>query len=138
MNTIGQLIRAFTDDPEIRLVAALILLDFVFGVAAAVKAGTFRVGWLHGFLLEDVLQKLIPYFAVWAAVRLGGDIEIAGVGAIEEGVGAAVVLALGASVLNSLRDLHLIPVTTPDVIAGSDGPAPAPPPPDVARPESTA
>lgn len=119
-----QLLREFADDPTVRLVAALILLDFVLGVAAAVKARTFRVGWLSDFLRADVLAKVVPYFAVWGAVRVSGDLELAGYGLIEEGVGAAVVLALGASVLNSLRDLGLH--SAPDAVAGSDEPPPQP------------
>lgn len=120
------LIRMFSDDPEIRLAAALILLDLVFGIAAAFKARTFRFGWLADFLRNDVLGKLVPYFAVWAAVRLGGDIDVGGYGAIEETVGAAVIASIGASVLNSLRDLGLLPATTPDAIAGTDRGEPVP------------
>ena len=121
------LLREFADDPTVRLVAALILIDFVLGVAASVKAGTFRLGWLSDFLRADVLGKVVPYFAVWGAVRVSGDIEIAGYGAIEEVVGAAVVLALSASALNSLRDLGILPsALSKDEIAGSDVPPPQP------------
>lgn len=120
------LIREFADDPTVRLVAALVLVDFVLGIAAAVRAGTFRFGWVSDFLRADVLGKIVPYFAVWGAVRVSGDIEIAGYGAIEEVVGAAVVLALSASALNSLRDLGILPTSTPDEVAGSDTPPPAP------------
>ena len=120
-----QLIEAFANDPGIRLAAALVLLDFVLGVSAALKARTFRLAWLPDFLRRDVLGKLVPYFAVWAAVRLGGDVELGGVGAIEETVNAAVVLALGASILNSLRDLGAL-TGAPDEIAGSDSPPPTP------------
>lgn len=119
------LLRDFADDPTVRIVAALILLDFVIGIAAAVNARSFRLGWLSDFLRADVLGKVVPYFAVWAAVRVSGDFELAGFGLIEEGVGATVMLALGASVLNSLRDLGLASAA-PDVIAGSDVPPPQP------------
>lgn len=120
-----QLIENFANDPGIRLAAVLVALDFVLGVAAAIAARTFRFGWLADFLRRDILQKLVPYFAVWAAVRLGGDIELGGIGAIEETVNAAVVLALGGSILNSLRDLGVLR-GAPDEIAGSDSPPPAP------------
>ena len=121
----NELLREFSDDPGVRLVAALILLDIVLGVSAAVKAKTFRLGWLADFLRADVLGKVVPFFAVWGAVRVGGDIEIGGYGMIEEGVNAAVVLALGASVLNSLRDLGLAKGLG-DTVAGSDTPPPQP------------
>lgn len=120
------LLREFADDATVRLVAALILLDLVAGIAAGVKAKTFRFGWLSDFLRADVLGKVVPYFAVWAAVRVSGDIEIAGYGAIEEVVGGAVVLALTASVLNSLRDVGILPEATPDTVAGEDAPPPQP------------
>lgn len=121
------LIREFANDPGIRLAAGLILLSFVLGLSAAIKGGTFRMGWLSDFLRRDVLGKLVPYFAVWGAVRLGGDIEIAGFGAVEETVGALVIASVGATVLNSLRDLGLLPQTTPDAIAGPTEPPPPPP-----------
>jgi hypothetical protein len=122
--SLSGLLNAFTADETVQVVAALILLDFALGVSAGVKAKTFRLGWLADFLRNDVLGKVVPYFAVWAAVRIGGDLELAGYGMIEEGVGAAVVLALGASVLNSLRDLGLGGL--PDTVAGTDTPPPQP------------
>lgn len=116
----------FTHDPGVRLALTLVALDVVLGVAAAVKAGSFRIGWLGDFLRADILFKLVPYFAVWAAVRVGGDVDLGGVGAIEETVNAAVVFALSGSILNSLRDLGVIPETTPDEVAGSAEAPPAP------------
>jgi len=122
---VSDLLRHFGDDPTVRVVAGLILLDFLLGVSAGVKARTFRLGWIADFLRNDVMGKVIPYFGVWAVVRLSGDFEVAGFGLIEEGVGGAVALALGASCLNSLRDLGLAK-NFPDEIAGSDIPPPQP------------
>lgn len=122
---LSQLLTEFTDDTTVRAVCALIFLDLVLGVAAGAAARTFRLGWLSDFLRKDVLGKVVPYFAVWAAVRVGGDIQVAGFGAIEELVGGTVALALGASVLNSLRDLG-IGSRMPDEVAGSDNPPPIP------------
>ena len=76
------LIDAFASDETVQVVAALIVVDFVLGVSAGVKAGAFRFGWVADFLRNDVLGKVVPYFAVWAAVRIGGDFEVAGFGAI--------------------------------------------------------
>jgi hypothetical protein len=115
----NDLIQQFANDDTVRLIAALVLLDIVLGIAAAVKAGIFQLNYLVDFLRNDILGKAVPYFAVWAAVRLGGDLEIGGYGAIEEVVGAGVVLALGASVLNSLSELGL-GKSLPAVIAGDD------------------
>ena len=120
-----QLIHDFANDPGVRLAVVLVALDIVLGISASVKAGTFRLGWLTDFLRADILFRLVPYFGIWAAVRLGGDFELAGVGAIEETVGGAVMLAVGGSILNSLRDLGLLK-GAPDEIAGSAEPPPEP------------
>jgi hypothetical protein len=119
------LIDAFTNDSKVITIAVLVALDFVLGVSAGLAARTFRFGWLADFLRRDVLGKLIPYFAVWAAVHVGGDLEILGHGAIETTVGLAVVAAIAGSILNSLRDLGLLKGAS-DVIAGSDDPPPVP------------
>lgn len=122
---LSQLLDLFANDNTVKTIGGLIVLDFVLGVSAGIYAKTFRFGWLSDFLRKDVLGKVVPYFAVWAAVRVGGDLEIDGYGAIEELVGGAVVLSLGASVLNSLRDLGFAK-SMPDTIAGSDAPPPTP------------
>lgn len=121
---IATYLREFTDDPTVLAIVVLVALDFVLGICASIVAHTFRAGWLADFLRRDILAKLIPYFAVWFAVRVGGDIKIDGYGLVEETVGLAVTAAIGASVLNSLRDLGLI--KAPDAIAGSDEPPPTP------------
>lgn len=119
MNT---LLREFANDDTVRLISALVLVDIVLGISAAVKIGTFQFNYLMDFLRNDVLGKLIPYFAVWGAVRLGGDLTIGGFGAIEEVLGAGIVVALGASILNSIRDLKLEsqPLNTTNMVAGPD------------------
>lgn len=116
--SLSTLLGQFADDAGVRLVAALILLDLVLGVAHAVKAGTFRFVVLADFLRNDVLGKVVPFFGVWAAVRIGGDIEISGFGLIEEVVNYGVVASLGASVLNSLKGLGLAGL--PEVVAAED------------------
>ncbi len=116
------LIEQFANDDTVRLIAALVLLDIVLGVAAAIKVGTFQFNYLMDFLRNDVLGKLLPYFAVWGAVRLAGDVELGGIGIIEETIGVGIVVALGASILNSVRDLGLEgkPLDGKNVIAGPD------------------
>ena len=119
------LIQQFANDREVQVVAALVALDFVLGVAAAVKGGSFRLSYLADVLRNDVIGKVIPYYAIWAAVTLGGDISIGGVG-IKDVVAAAVVAALSGSVLSSLKDLGLWQ-SAPAAIAGPDPSSPAPP-----------
>lgn len=116
------LIEQFANDDTVRLIAALVLLDIVLGVAAALKLGIFQFNYLMDFLRNDVLGKLLPYFAVWGAVRLSGDLQLGGIGIIEETIGAGVVVALGASILNSVRDLGLEnkPLDGKNAVAGPD------------------
>jgi hypothetical protein len=65
-----------------------------------------------------VLGKLLPYYAVWAAVHVSGDVVLGDFGVIEETTGALAIAAVGASVLNSLRDLGMSKL--PDAIAADD------------------
>jgi hypothetical protein len=119
---VAELLRQFGHDPTVRMLAGLVVLDLIFGVAASVVSPlqNFRVSYLVDFLNHDVLGKLVPYYGLWAVLHLVGDIEIGGFDSIEETVGAGIALALGASVLNSLRDLSLVPSTTSDTVAGPD------------------
>ena len=121
----NELIKAFANDPGVKLVAGLILADFVLGVSAAFVHRTFQIGWLSDFLRKDVMGKVVPFFGVWAAVRLGGDIEIGGYGMIEEGVNGAVIAALGASIVKSIADLKA-DWSAPKLVQHSDDPPPQP------------
>ena len=116
-----QLLHDFANDEMVITIAILVGLDFVLGVAAALKdpVQQFRLAYLTDFLRNDVLGKLVPYYAVWAAVQLGGDFELGGISMIQDGVGAVVVAALAGSILNSVRDMGL-GTSVPDVIAGPD------------------
>ena len=112
------LLRQFVDDPTVILLSALVALDVILGVLAALKIGTFKFVIISDFLRADVLGKLLPYYAIWAAVHLSGDIMLGDFGVIEESTGALAVAAVGASVLNSLRDLGLSKL--PDEVAADD------------------
>jgi len=113
------LINQFADDPTVIALAVLVALDLVLGVAAAVKNGVFRLSYVADVLRNDVLGKVIPYYAVWAAVHVSGDVMLGDFGVVEETAGALAVAAIGGSVLNSLRDLGLF-TSTPDALAGPD------------------
>lgn len=117
---LGALLDQFGDDPTTKAIAAVVALDIILGVAAAIKAGTFRLSYLVDFLRNDVLGKVVPYAGLWWVLHITGDVEIGGFEAIEETVGIAIIAAVGASVLNSIRDLGLLPGDVPDAIAGPD------------------
>jgi hypothetical protein len=123
------LLRQFGEDPTVRIAAALVALDVILGVTAAFVKGTFRLVLIGDFLRADVLMKLVPYYAIWATVHVVGDIEIAGFEAIEETTGAAIILALGASILGSLKELGLPGArSAPAEIASPDPLTPTPEP----------
>lgn len=115
----ASLLKQFTEDPTVLLLGVLVALDVILGVCSAIKLGTFRLVIISDFLRSDVLGKLVPYYAIWAAVHLTGDFMFGEVGLIEESTGALAIAAIGASVLNSLRDLGLAK-NAPDVIAADD------------------
>lgn len=113
------LIRQFADDPTVIALAVLVGLDLVLGVSAALKNNVFRLSYVADVLRNDVLGKVVPYYAVWAAVHVSGDVMLGDFGVIEETAGALAIAAVGGSVLNSLRDLGLAQ-SMPDALAGPD------------------
>lgn len=116
------LLRDFGNDPTVIAIAALVALDVLLGISAALgnPKQEFRFSYIADFLRKDVLGKLVPYAGLWVVLHLTGDIELGGVEAVEEGAGIFIIAALGASCLNSLRDLGILPRSTPDFIAGDD------------------
>ena len=101
------LLDQFTEDPTVIAISILVALDVVLGVLSALVRKTFKLVLIGDFLRADVLGKLLPYYAVWAAVHVTGDVMLGDFGVIEETTGAAAVLALSASILNSLNELRL-------------------------------
>jgi hypothetical protein len=126
------LLQQFADDPDVRLLAGLVALDVLLGVLAALVTRTFRFVLVADFLRADVLAKLVPYFGVWAAVHVTGDVRLGEFGIIEETVGALAIAAVGASILKSLGELGLSKfVSLPKALASADPTTPTvePPPP---------
>lgn len=127
----NSVLNAFVDDPTVRLIAVLVALDFVLGTAAALYTRTFRLSFLADAFRNDVLGKLVPYYALWAALHVSGiDWSIGGFDVIEETAGAVAIAALVGSVLNSLRDFGLAKNASPEINGPDPGsPVVTPPPP---------
>lgn len=121
MTSLSVALEHFVDDPTNKAIFILVALDFLLGVFAAVKTKTFRLSYIADFLRNDVVGKVLPYFGVWWALHVGGDVELGSLELVEEVTGAAIVAALLGSVLNSLRDAR-VPgiVSAPDELAGPD------------------
>lgn len=114
------LVDAFINDPTVRIIGALWVLDFLLGLFAAFKAGTFRLSYVADTFRNDVMGKILPYYTLWAALHLTGfDFSLAGLDVLEEGAGAIVIAALAGSVLASLKELGLLGAA-PEAIAGPD------------------
>lgn len=123
-----QIVDAFVDDPTVRILAVLVLLDFLVGSFAAFYTKSFRLSYFADVFRNDVLGKVLPYYTLWAALHVSGiDWSVGGLDVVEEGAGAIVIAALVGSVLNSLTDLGLWK-SAPTEVAGPDPAAMAPPP----------
>ena len=104
-----QVVSAFVNDDTFKAVVVLVVLDIVLGVGASVKAGQFAFAKVVGFLRDDVLGKVLPWFAIYAAAKWAPDVSVLGVDmdAIQKVVFAAVVIALVGSLTSSIADLGL-------------------------------
>lgn len=120
------LIDQFAADWQVRLAALLIGLDFILGVSESIVNKHFRLAFLADFLRNDILGKMVPFYAVWWATTLAGDIELGAVDAIKDSVWAVLLAAMSGSILNSLTKLRLRdPAVKQDPIIGDERP-PAP------------
>lgn len=114
--SIPQILNSFAQDAQVQAAFVLIVADVLLGVLAALKTNTFRLIRVADTLRDDVLGKVAPWLAVFAL----GKVSNADVLGIDFGTAAdvawvGVTVALGASILNSLRDFG---VNLPDAVAG--------------------
>lgn len=119
----AQFFHALFDDTRTQTVLLLVALDFLLGLVAALKLGTFRLSYVSDFLRSDVVFK-VGGFAIFYAGYLYAknvDIIIPGVDMeiLMNAAWGVVVLAMAGSLLNSLKDLGLLGAA-PDEVAGPD------------------
>lgn len=124
-------LQTFAHDNKVHVALILVAADLILGVIAAFKAGNFRFSYLADFLRNDILFKLLPYFAMYvlALVSGGVDIVIPGLdfGFLAGAAYATLVAAIGASILNSVYELKIIPKKPQALalaVAGSENSAP--------------
>lgn len=105
----GTIVRSFVDDVTFKAVLVLVVLDLVLGIFAAVKLNNFAFSKVTGFLKDDVLSKVLPWFTIYAAWKYAPSVDVLGIGLkqVQEVVFAGVVVALVASLTSSLADLGI-------------------------------
>lgn len=106
---IAQAISSFANNDQLKLVVILIFLDIVLGVAAAVHLGKFAFTKVTAFLKDDVLGKVVPWFAFFAASKFAPDADFGpfDLNQLQTAVWAGVLIALVASLTSSANDLGL-------------------------------
>ncbi len=125
--TFPQVINPFAHDKQLQAVLVLIVLDLVLGIIAAVKLGQFAFSKVAAFLKDDVLGKVLPWFAVFAAAKFAPSVDVLGVdlNQVQTVFWGAVVIALGASLAASANDLG---VGLPKSLATGENEGPTPKP----------
>jgi len=99
----------------------LIAADVILGIASAVKRGVFQWDVVANFYRTNVVPKLVGWLGlqlVVYAVSLPGVIDVIGVPTwVDPAVATASLVAVGASLLNSIydnaRELFNIPALPP-------------------------
>ena len=113
MDTIFMLVLAFFADPFVRAVLGLIVLDFLLGVAAALKNREFSLVKLADFYTTNVVPYVLGYLAFYIATRLIIDPTILGDWADLVGEGAikvawlTIIGTLGGSIIDNIKKLGL-------------------------------
>ena len=107
--TIQDVAHQFANDKQLQAVLVLIALDLILGVAAAVKTRQFQFTKLVGFLQNDVLGKVLPWFALFAFGKFAPSVDVLGLdlNQIQTGVWVLMSAALIASLVSSLADMGL-------------------------------
>ena len=126
---ITAILNSFAHDKQLGVVIMLIVADFILGVAAAAKLGTFRLTYLSNFAKNDLLGKVLPWFLVFAldkgshAAGIVGPIDWS---QMNTAAFAVVTAAMVGSILSSVADLGLpsAPTTAKEAVAGHAPPGP--------------
>ena len=120
---------AFFNDTRTQIVLLLVALDLILGVVASLKVGNFRLSFVADFARNDLLGKVVPFAFLYAGYKYasGADIVIPGIDlqVITDAAWAIVLVALGGSLLGSLKDLGLLTAVT-NKLAGPDPASPTP------------
>ena len=107
--TYQQVFREFAHDKQLYAVLVLIVVDLVLGVAAAAYKNQFAFSKITGFLHDDVLGKVFPWFVIFAVAKFAPNADVVGIdfNQIQTAAWALVLVALVASLTSSLADFGI-------------------------------
>lgn len=127
--TFNRVATEFAHDGYFQAVMVVIVVDVLLGIAAALKRREFKFSWLSAFARDDLLGKVFPWFIIYTAAKYAPNVAVVGIDltSIEKVVWGAVVVALGGSLLSSLKDLG-VPIPEPNAIPKMWGGEREPPP----------
>lgn len=114
--TVPEILASFARDSQVHAAIVLIVADVIFGMLAAFKRREFRLVRVADTLRDDFFFKVAPWFGLFALGKVS-NADVVGIDFthIADVAWAGVLIALGASILNSVRDLG---VNLPEVVAG--------------------
>jgi hypothetical protein len=109
---LGALLHSFVQGQEFQSVVLLVLLDFVLGVCAALKLGTFALSYVANFARNDVLSKVVPFFILNSAALVAGSHNMLSIpefdlNNVKDAAYGVIVAAMVGSIVTSLADLGL-------------------------------
>lgn len=122
----GALLHSFFEDTRVQIALLLLILDFLLGVIAVFvdKTQGFRLSFLADTLRADVLAKIVPFFVLYGGYKYAAsaDLVIPGLDmeVLMNAAWAVVLAAFVGSILNSVKDIGLLPETTSPQLAGPD------------------
>jgi hypothetical protein len=107
---VGAFLNSFLHNDQLKLVVFLIVADLILGVIAAIINHTFVLKHISAFLRDDVLEKVVPWFALFCLGKANSGFEIVGsvdFGTLADAAFVGVSAALLGSLLKSLNDMHI-------------------------------
>lgn len=113
MDQITSIVLAFFADPRVRAIVGLIALDFLLGLAAALRCREFDWRRVADFYQTNIFPYLIGYLAFYIAAKLIIDPALLGDWSNVVGEGmvtvawVAIVASLGNSIVTNAKKLGL-------------------------------
>ncbi len=126
--TYQQVFHEFANDKQLWAVLILIVLDLILGIGASVYKHVFAFSKVTGFLHDDVLGKVFPWFVLFAVAKFAPSVDIGGVdfNQLQTAAWALVLIALVASLTSSLADFGLSVIPKSLATGENEGAPPTP------------